>query len=233
MAASILAHLPPSKPFSVATSQPFCSLPAEILLDVRLTNSSSRRRRMRLFSVRSSADDSTPPSGAAVATEEEEGMESDNPPAETPKGLPTLISPLNVEKALRGIAITDVDHYGRLGISRGCPYDQVLIAYKNKVEELKKQELEEEEELSNQLEQLKESYTILSTVEERRMYDWSLGRSDQPDRYLWPFETDITQRIAGTPPPREEEDVGPTKAVGYFFLGWLILGFTLSIALNR
>lgn len=192
---------------------------------------------MRLFLVRSSDDDSSP-SGSetvtATVTEEEAVVESENPPAETPKvkGLPSLISALNVEKALRGIAITDVDHYGRLGISRGCPYAQVPIAYKNKVEELMKEELEEEE-LNNQLEQLKESYTVLSSVEERRLYDWSLARSDQPNRYMWPFEADITQTPTGIPPPREPEDVGPTRAVGFVLLGWLILGFTLSILLNR
>ncbi|KAF6140541.1 hypothetical protein GIB67_035568 [Kingdonia uniflora] len=42
---------------------------------------------------------------------------------ETSKVPYSCISTLNVEKVLRGIAITDADHYGRLGILRGCPYD--------------------------------------------------------------------------------------------------------------
>ncbi|KAL7187009.1 hypothetical protein ACSBR1_037139 [Camellia fascicularis] len=46
-------------------------------------------------------------------------------PVEVPKGPPPLISALNVERALRGIPITDVDHYGRLGIQKSCPFDQV------------------------------------------------------------------------------------------------------------
>ncbi|KAH9805103.1 NAD(P)H-quinone oxidoreductase subunit U [Citrus sinensis] len=114
----------------------------------------------------------------------------------------SLISALNVERALRGIAITDADHYGRLGLRRGCSFDE-------------------------------ESYSILSSEEERRLYDWSLARTENPDRYLWPFEVDVTQTPKGTPPPQEPEDVGPTRLVGYFMLGWLILSFVLSIALNR
>lgn len=144
---------------------------------------------------------------------------------------PSLISALNVERALRGIPITDVNHYGRLGLRRGCPYDQVPIAYNIKVEELKSQGLEEEE-LNQKLELLKESYTILSSVEERRMYDWSLARIGEPDKYSWPFEADITQIQTQLPPPKEPEDEGPTKLVGYFFLGWFVLSAVLSIALN-
>ncbi|XP_044472103.1 NAD(P)H-quinone oxidoreductase subunit U, chloroplastic [Mangifera indica] len=153
---------------------------------------------------------------------------------EAPTEPSSLINSLNVERALRGIAITDVDHYATLGLRRGCSYEQVTSAYKNKVEELKSQELEEEEEeeVAKKMEQLKESYSILSSVEERRLYDWSLARNEKPDKYVWPFEVDITQAPKGTPPPPKPEDVGPTRAVGYFFLGWLILSFVLSIAYN-
>lgn len=50
-----------------------------------------------------------------------------------------------------------------------------------------------------------ESYTILSSVEDRRLYDWSLARNENPDRYAWPFEVDITQTINSpdTPPPAQ------------------------------
>ncbi|PON77368.1 DnaJ domain containing protein [Parasponia andersonii] len=150
---------------------------------------------------------------------------------EVPKGPPSLISALNVERALRGIPITDVDHYGRLGLSRGCSSEQVTDAYRSKTEELTSQGLEEEE-LNQKLEELKESYSILSTAEERRLYDWSLARSEQPDRYAWPFEVDTTKPPQDEPPAQEPEDVGPTILVGYFILGWLLLSFVLSIALN-
>ncbi|OWM84120.1 NAD(P)H-quinone oxidoreductase subunit U, chloroplastic [Punica granatum] len=167
-------------------------------------------------------------SGDAPAAETDNAESS----IEAPSSPPSLISALNVERALRGMAITDVDHYGRLGIPRKCPYDQVPVAYQKKVDEVKSQGLEEDE-INKQLELLKESYSILSSVEERRMYDWSLTRSENPDRYAWPFEVDITQSPTQPPPPQEPEDVGPTRLVGYFMLGWLVLSFVLSIALNR
>ncbi|TKY74863.1 NAD(P)H-quinone oxidoreductase subunit U [Spatholobus suberectus] len=152
---------------------------------------------------------------------------------EVPKEPSSLISVLNVERALRGLPITDADHYGRLGIPRGCPFDMVGVAYNIKVKELKSQNLEEDE-LEKKLELLKESYTILSSEDERRIYDWSLARAENPDKYAWPFEVDITQsRIRKEdPPPQEPEDVGPTRVVGYFLLGWIMLSFVLSIALN-
>ncbi|KAK6119601.1 hypothetical protein DH2020_046664 [Rehmannia glutinosa] len=181
----------------------------------------SKQRRKLLLVTRNSSDEN-----ATTATEPE-------PPVEVSKGTSSLISSLNVEKALRGLAITDADHYGRLGLPTGCSYEQVNVAYKNKVTELMNKGLGEEQ-LSKELELLKESHSILSSVEERRLYDWSLARSGKPDRYMWPFELDITQTPPdGTPPPQEPEDEGPTRLVGYFILSWLILSFTLFIAFNR
>ncbi|XP_039071571.1 NAD(P)H-quinone oxidoreductase subunit U, chloroplastic [Hibiscus syriacus] len=186
------------------------------------TNFSIKKR--RILSIRSSGDVSS--ETPATETESEKFID------ETPKGPPSLISALNVERALRGIAITDVDHYGRLGLQRGCSYEQVTVSFRNKVDELLNQGLDEED-LSKKMDLLKESYSILSSVEERRLYDWSLTRSENPDRYAWPFEVDITQTPTEDPPPGEPEDVGPTRLVGYFMLGWLILSVVLSIALAR
>ncbi|XP_028089261.1 NAD(P)H-quinone oxidoreductase subunit U, chloroplastic isoform X2 [Camellia sinensis] len=128
-------------------------------------------------------------------------------------------------------AITDVDHYGRLGIQKSCPFDQVYVAYKNKVEALMNEGVDEEA-LNKKLELLKESYSVLSNAQERRLYDWSLARSEKPDTYIWPFEVDTTKKSTESPPPQEPEDERPTTLVGYFMLGWFILAFTLSIALN-
>ncbi|KAG8375754.1 hypothetical protein BUALT_Bualt10G0133200 [Buddleja alternifolia] len=155
------------------------------------TYSDGTKQRKRLLVIRNTSDES------ATATGEE--LEA---PVEAPLGPPSLISALNVEKALRGIAITDVDHYGRLGLQNGCSYDQVTVAYKNKVTEVMNRGLDEEQ-LGNELELLKESHSILSSIEERRLYDWSLARNGKPDRFVWPFEVDITQAPPdGTPPPR-------------------------------
>ncbi|KAL3497427.1 hypothetical protein ACH5RR_040159 [Cinchona calisaya] len=187
--------------------------------------------RLRVVVVKSSDESEVSAEAAATTTTTTEETQESSP-VEVPKGPPSLISALNVEKALRGMAITDVDHYGRLGLRRGCSYDQVLLSYKNKVDQLLNQGLAEEE-LNENLELLKESYSILSSEEERRLYDWSLARNEKPDRYMWPFEVDITQTPKGTPPPQEPEDVGPTRMVGYFMFGWLILSITLSIYFNR
>ncbi|KAG7941834.1 hypothetical protein I3843_16G067000 [Carya illinoinensis] len=168
-------------------------------------------------------------SGETSSTSTEADTES---AIEAPKGTPSLISALNVERALRGIPITDVDHYGTLGLRRDCSLEQVLVAYKSKAEELRNQGLDEEE-LDKKLELLRESYIILSSEEERRMYDWSLARSEKADTYVWPFEVDETPTSKESPPILQEpEDVGPTRLVGYFILGWIVLSFALSIALN-
>ncbi|KAL2545098.1 NAD(P)H-quinone oxidoreductase subunit U [Forsythia ovata] len=179
----------------------------------------------RLLISRSSAGDVSAESTTAAEPEWET-------PVEVPKGSASLISALNVEKAIRGIAITDADHYGRLGLQRECSYDQVTVQYKNKVAEVMNKGLSEEE-LSKELELLRESHSILSSVEERRLYDWSLARNEKPDRYMWPFEVDITQTPTEIPPPPEPEDVGPTRLVGYFMFSWLILSFALLIVFNR
>ncbi|KAL3617530.1 hypothetical protein CASFOL_037851 [Castilleja foliolosa] len=148
------------------------------------------KQRRRLTVAKNSSDEAT------------EAADSETP-VEVRDGPQSLISAVNVERALRGLAaaITDADHYGRLGLQTGCSYDQVTTAYKNKVAEVMNRGLDEEE-LSKELEFLKESYSIMSSVEERRMYDWSLARSGKADKYVWPFEVDITQTFTGTPPPR-------------------------------
>ncbi|XP_010936952.1 NAD(P)H-quinone oxidoreductase subunit U, chloroplastic isoform X1 [Elaeis guineensis] len=169
---------------------------------------------------------------AAPGTAAEEDTASTASPPPAPEPFSSLISSSNVEKALRGIPITNADHYGRLGIPRSTSSDEVKVAYEKKCDQLRNKGLDEEE-VSKELELLKESYGVLSSEEERRLYDWSLARSENPDRYVWPFEVDITQTPKWPPPPQEPEDEGPTKLVGYFFLAWLILSFVLSVTLNR
>ncbi|KAF7057639.1 hypothetical protein CFC21_064855 [Triticum aestivum] len=142
----------------------------------------------------------------------------------------SLISAANVQKAMRGLAITDADHYGRLGITRLASTDEVKAAYEKRCEQLNKQGLEEEE-ISKEHDLLKESFTILSTEEERRLYDWSLARNGQPERYVWPFEVDPMELAPD--PPKEPEDEFPTKLVGYFLLTWFIISVACSLILNR
>ncbi|KAL5206469.1 hypothetical protein ABZP36_034678 [Zizania latifolia] len=110
------------------------------------------------------------------------------------------------------------------------PLLRVKAAYEKKCEELNSKGLEEEE-INKEHDLLKESFTILSTEEDRRLYDWSLARSGQPERYVWPFEVDPMELAPD--PPKEPEDEFPTMLVGYFFLAWFILSVTLSVTLNR
>uniref|UniRef100_A0A0F7H1M4 Chaperone DnaJ-domain superfamily protein n=1 Tax=California macrophylla TaxID=337344 RepID=A0A0F7H1M4_9ROSI len=152
---------------------------------------------------------------------------------EVPEGPPSLINALNVERAMRGLPITDIDYYGLLGLPMSCRSEEVIAgAYKTKVEDVLSQGLDEEE-VSSKLELLKEAYRVLSSAQERRLYDWSLSRSENPDRYSWPFEVDDTITSQGDPPPQEPEDFGPTRLVGYGFLAWVILSFVMSTILNN
>uniref|UniRef100_A0A1D1Z0M8 Chaperone protein DnaJ n=1 Tax=Anthurium amnicola TaxID=1678845 RepID=A0A1D1Z0M8_9ARAE len=207
-------------------------LPAASLCSCHRPSSSrlplaTRRARIRCSAAAGDAGEES--SGTTTATTADPPLEI---PVGTSKRSSSLISTDNIQKALRGIAITSVDHYERLGIARGTSYAEVTNAYKIACEELMSQDIDEDE-ISHKMDLLKESYAILSSEEERRLYDWSLARGEKPDRYVWPFEVDITQTPTQPPPPQEPEDVGPTRLVGYFFLAWIILSFALSVTLNR
>ncbi|KAJ6848487.1 NAD(P)H-quinone oxidoreductase subunit U, chloroplastic [Iris pallida] len=211
----------------MATTVGFPS-PAVRFLGRRPIPTSLPRAKHLAVRVRCSAEPAADAAAAATAEEEEDAAAVGT----TKRSSFSLISTENVQKALRGVAITNADHYGRLGLAKGCSYDQVKDAYEKKCEELSNQELDEDK-VSTMLELLKESYEILSSEDERRLYDWSLARSENPDRYIWPFEVDITQTPTESPPPEEPEDEGPTRLVGYFFLAWFILSVVLSVTLNR
>ncbi|KAM7510751.1 hypothetical protein LguiB_009626 [Lonicera macranthoides] len=143
--------------------------------------------------------------------------------------LKTNIQKIHAKQTLKG----GQNRYGVLSRARWLSDNSVKILYQKKGRQVGEGE-EENEELSKKLELLKESHSILTTVEDRRLYDWSLARNGNPDIYVWPFEVDITQtQSPETPPPAEPEDEEPTKLLGYFMLAWLVLGFTLSIVLNR
>ncbi|CAN0901283.1 NAD(P)H-quinone oxidoreductase subunit U, chloroplastic [Linum grandiflorum] len=196
-----------------------------------ITSSKSKpRRHHRIVLTRIAADG---PSSSSAATEVEEGGDWEGS-IEAPQGPPSLISALNVERAFRGLPITEVDYYAVLELPRGCSYEEVEIGYKKKVEEVLNRGLEEEE-LSKELGMVKESYAILSSVEERRLYDWSLARTDNPPRYSWPSQADITQLESPETPPDLQlpEDEGAARAVGYFFIGWFVLSAVFSIALSQ
>ncbi|KAF8661048.1 hypothetical protein HU200_057145 [Digitaria exilis] len=202
----------------------------------RPSHSTTPRLRLRsIRSLRAAADAgagaaASEGAAAAVAEVEDAGTDVAGGAATSTRPPYSLISADNVQKALRGLAITEADHYGRLGVTRLASTDEVKAAFESKCEELNSKELEEEE-LNKEYDLLKESFTILSTEEERRLYDWSLSRSGQPERYVWPFQVDPLEMAPD--PPKEPEDEFPTKLVGYFFLASFILSCVLSVTINR
>ncbi|KAH9305219.1 hypothetical protein KI387_009623, partial [Taxus chinensis] len=98
--------------------------------------------------------------------------------------------------------VVSVDHYARLGIPRGCSFAEVNEAFTRKCQGLTQQELDEEK-VQSKLQDLKESHEILASEEERRFYDWSLARAENQERYVWPYEVDITQRSSAPGPPKD------------------------------
>uniref|UniRef100_A0A0F7H002 Chaperone DnaJ-domain superfamily protein n=1 Tax=Geranium phaeum TaxID=379952 RepID=A0A0F7H002_9ROSI len=183
----------------------------------------SRPRQRFISMIRSSGDDDFTSPTATTTTDV--GIES-------PEATPSLINSINVERAMRGLPITDLDYYGLLGLTMSVRSEEVISgAYKTKVEDVLSQELDEEE-VSKKLQDLKEAFLVLSSAQERRLYDWSLKRADNTEVYSWPFEVDNTITSQGDPPPQEPEDFGPTRLVGYGFLAWVIFSFASSIFLS-
>lgn len=142
------SHFSPQYHLLHSTNNPAVSRTFAVLLPKAI----SKPIRRRLLVVRRSGGDVSAETTTSETTESEA-------PVDVRKEPSSLISALNVEKALRGIgkqlsiidfgniridegfkrkmeliivlfysaAITDVDHYGRLGLRRGCSYDQVWI----------------------------------------------------------------------------------------------------------
>ncbi|WVZ90283.1 hypothetical protein U9M48_036593 [Paspalum notatum var. saurae] len=208
-------------PPSLSSSTPVLRLRR---LPTRLATASSFRKRC------AAAADGGAASVAELEGDPDAGTDVAGGAATSTRPPYSIISAENVQKAMRGLAITDADHYGRLGVTRLASTDEVKAAYEKKCEELNSKELEEEER-NKEHDLLKESFTILSTEEERRLYDWSLSRSGQPERYVWPFQADPLELAPD--PPKEPEDEFPTKLVGYIFLALFILSVVFSVTLNR
>ncbi|CAK9208418.1 unnamed protein product [Sphagnum troendelagicum] len=145
----------------------------------------------------------------------------------------SLLSPLNIARALAGEGISLVDHYGRLQVSPEASSGEIFQAYRKRRSEITAQSLEESV-IQKQLRDLQDSADMLTSEEERRMYDWSLLRLQNPGvEYIWPFEADITQRLSDSPPNKTVEDDEGNRNVAIFFLGWFILSCVLNIVLPR
>lgn len=144
----------------------------------------------------------------------------------------SLINYANIQKAFLGEALLTPDHYGMLGITPLASYEEVETAFRKRREIVLQQGLSEEE-IRIRLRALKVSYDILSSEEERRLYDWSLYHSQSPEgTYIWPYEADITQSVCAPGPEQEPKDEEGIRKVGYFFIGWFVLSIFLNIVLR-
>lgn len=125
-----------------------------------------------------------------------------------------------------GELLETVDHYGRLGVAREASAGEIRRTYRKLLVETEGKDIPGEEKDAI-VRGLRESYELLTSVEERRLYDWSLDRSVN-DVYVWPHESDVTQRDYAPATYTNEADAEGNKTHAYFYLGW----FALSVILN-
>lgn len=58
---------------------------------------------------------------------------------------------------------------------------------------------------------------LLTSEEERRLYDWSLLRkATHSVDYAWPFEADISQRLPDSPPLSVSQSLSPVNCQAYY-----------------
>lgn len=135
------------------------------------------------------------------------------------------------------VALAQVNHYRILKIPYGSTSDMIIQAYKDRVEEVKSREKElGKEATEDQFRALKASYDILNSEEERRVYDWVLQRYENRlnDSYIWPYQTDITQKYTNKEPPpvlRSFDQEGNNR-VGLFLLGWVIISIIFGVTMK-
>ncbi|CAI5999067.1 unnamed protein product [Closterium sp. NIES-64] len=131
-----------------------------------------------------------------------------------------------------------VDHYKRLGVSRNANNAEIFKAFEARCEQLTSNPNLDEEAARQQLLSLEVSLDVLTSEEERRLYDWAIIRAEQGSAadYVWPFETDVTQKnftqgVGNPPRPMTPDDPEGTAKLGYFLLAWFAVSCVLSLTL--
>ncbi|XP_073394075.1 NAD(P)H-quinone oxidoreductase subunit U, chloroplastic isoform X2 [Physcomitrium patens] len=115
----------------------------------------------------------------------------------TPTAPPSksLINEENILSAISGRNIIVEDHYGRLRVNPEASSSEIVKAYQERCAEVRQQNLGESE-AQEILNKLKDSVDLLTSEEERRLYDWCLLRkATHTVDYAWPYEADLTQRL--------------------------------------
>ncbi|KAL2643280.1 hypothetical protein R1flu_010867 [Riccia fluitans] len=160
-------------------------------------------------------------------------------PAPTPptENLPTsLVSRTSQLDSLEGAAgIVKVNHYAILGVPVGASTSQIAQAFKARCEKVMDRKDQDEEASKAELRSLQIAFEVLTSEEERRVYDWALKRYENREgSYIWPYETDITQRYNPKEIPavmRSFDEEGNQK-VATFLLGWLVIAFLMSATMK-
>jgi hypothetical protein len=111
-----------------------------------------------------------------------------------------------VTDSLRGLLAAAPDsHYGYLGVSADAELEEIKAAYRRLSKEYHPDSTSLPLEVAaEKFLRLKKAYDVLSSEEERRLYDWQLAQmysSVQGGRFIWPYEADRTQRGYGSRPP--------------------------------
>lgn len=139
-------------------------------------------------------------------------------------------------------SVSLVDHYRRLGVSPDATNAEIVKAFEARCRELTDagtDQVLDEEAARQRLQDLEASLDVLTSEEARRLYDWGLQRAQrgETDVYVWPFETDLTQKnytpgIGNPPRPMTPIDDEGIAALGTFALAWFIISIVLSCTLK-
>eukprot|EP00244_Chara_vulgaris_P003251 TRINITY_DN1586_c0_g1_i5.p1 TRINITY_DN1586_c0_g1~~TRINITY_DN1586_c0_g1_i5.p1 ORF type:complete len:300 (-),score=33.60 TRINITY_DN1586_c0_g1_i5:923-1798(-) len=201
---------------------------AKKTLDVRATDASS---------LASPSPSSSSPSSSSSSS-------SSSPPSSTSTSdyiSPAMFVRPEVNIAMRkGAApffknVVDVDHYGRLGCPPKALIDEIMGAYRERLDEVNADMTLDEATRTEKLALLKKSFDILTSDEKRRIYDWGLLIVSRPDDiYTWPCEADITQTTPSLnqPPKNSLDDDDPEGIRNVTFTGWFVLSLILGFFLH-
>ncbi|GAQ87470.1 chaperone DnaJ-domain superfamily protein [Klebsormidium nitens] len=106
-----------------------------------------------------------------------------------------------------------VTFYDILGVSREASTDDIHLAYKARKKQINEKVGSDAKE---PLEALEAAYDELREPESRRFYDFGLANQAVGDApFVWPYEVDMTQRLAAETEQKFKEEADPTLFSGF------------------
>ncbi|KAL3696529.1 hypothetical protein R1sor_010605 [Riccia sorocarpa] len=171
-----------------------------------------------------------------VLASSSEEFETSPAPSSQESPSTSLVSRAPQLDTLEGTAeIVKVNHYAILGVPVGASTSQIRQAFKARCEKVMETKDQDEETSKAELRSLQIAFEVLTSEEERRVYDWALERYENREgTYIWPYETDVTQRYnpKEIPPVMRSFDEEGNKKVANFLLGWLVIAFLMSATMK-